>query len=224
MYVTTAGVINLSSSSSWKFFTSALANGFPMKLDWQQVSSSLQDSSQYSDRSQQCFCLDSLHPSRYFKVLHFLYQSFGDDTKSTNYNWYKRYFHVPQLCQFPSKVQVLIPLFTFFQFYSVVCRDSKVHNSESSLFFVDYYKIWLSGPDLVICLYLKIPEEFVHLIVLDRFWVVHIPCVRIIKLQFLAQFPVDHLAHPVLPSLIFFLCQFAAFANHVIDRFISFPI
>ena len=31
-------------------------------------------------------------------------------------------------------------------------------------FFVDYYKIWLSGWDLVICLYLKIPEEFVHFI------------------------------------------------------------
>ena len=37
--------------------------------------------------------------------------------------------------QFPSKVQVLILLFAFFQFYSVVSRDSKVHNSASSLFF-----------------------------------------------------------------------------------------
>ena len=36
--------------------------------------------------------------------------------------------------QFPSKVQVLILLFAFFQFYSVVSRDSKVNNSASSLF------------------------------------------------------------------------------------------
>ena len=36
--------------------------------------------------------------------------------------------------QFPSKVDVLILLFTFFQFYSVVNRDSKVHNFENSLF------------------------------------------------------------------------------------------
>ena len=36
--------------------------------------------------------------------------------------------------QFPSKVQVLILLFTFFSFYSVVSRDSKVHNFASSLF------------------------------------------------------------------------------------------
>ena len=36
--------------------------------------------------------------------------------------------------QFPSKVKVLILLFTFFQFYSVVSRDSKVDNVASSLF------------------------------------------------------------------------------------------
>ena len=37
-----------------------------------------------------------------------------------------------------------------------------------------YDKIWSSGRDLVIRLYLEISEEFVHLILLDRFWVVHI--------------------------------------------------
>ena len=30
--------------------------------------------------------------------------------------------------------------------------------------FIDYYKVWSSGRDLVIRLYLKIPEEFVRLI------------------------------------------------------------
>ena len=35
--------------------------------------------------------------------------------------------------QFFSMVEVLILLFTFFQFYSVVCRDSKVNNFASSL-------------------------------------------------------------------------------------------
>ena len=37
--------------------------------------------------------------------------------------------------QFPSKVEVLVLLFTFFQFYSVVSRDSKVDYVASSLFF-----------------------------------------------------------------------------------------
>ena len=36
--------------------------------------------------------------------------------------------------QFPSKVEVHILLFTFFQFYSVVSRDSKIDYFASSLF------------------------------------------------------------------------------------------
>ena len=41
--------------------------------------------------------------------------------------------------QFPSKVEVLILLFTFFQFYSVVSRDSKVDYFSSSLFFFLFF-------------------------------------------------------------------------------------
>ena len=89
--------------------------------------------------------------------------------------------------QFPSKVQVHIPLFIFFQFYTMVCRDGKVHNPTNSLFFIDYNKVWSSCLNLVIRLYVKIPEEFVRVILQDRFWVVHILYVRTVKLQFLAQ-------------------------------------
>ena len=49
--------------------------------------------------------------------------------KSTNYNWYNRHFDVPQFFQFTSKVQVLIFLLGFFQFYSMVSWKSKVYNS-----------------------------------------------------------------------------------------------
>ena len=49
--------------------------------------------------------------------------------------------------QFPSLVEVLILLFTFFKFYSVVTWDSKVDNFACSLFFVDYYYVWSSGRD-----------------------------------------------------------------------------
>ena len=62
------------------------------------------------------------------------YQSFRDRTKCNNYNWYKRHFYVPRFFQFPSKVEILILLLAFFQFYSVVSRDSKVRNLASSLF------------------------------------------------------------------------------------------
>ena len=37
---------------SLEFSTSVLADGFSQEFEWQQVSSSLQDSSHYSDRSQ----------------------------------------------------------------------------------------------------------------------------------------------------------------------------
>ena len=54
---------------SLEFFTSALVDGFSMESKWQQVSSSLQDSSQDSGRSQQYCRLDSLYPSANFQVL-----------------------------------------------------------------------------------------------------------------------------------------------------------
>ena len=52
------------------------------------------------------------------------------------------YWYMSPSCSivfFPSlsQVDVLILLFIFFQFYSVVSRDSKVDNFASSLFFVD---------------------------------------------------------------------------------------
>ena len=52
-----------------EFFTSALADGLSLEFEWQQVSSSLQDSSQDSSHSQQCCRLDSLYPSANFQVL-----------------------------------------------------------------------------------------------------------------------------------------------------------
>ena len=54
---------------SLEFFTSALADGLSLEFEWHQVSSSHQDSSQYSGRSQKCISLDSLHLSANFQVL-----------------------------------------------------------------------------------------------------------------------------------------------------------
>ena len=63
--------------------------------------------------------------------------------------------------QFPSKVEVYFLPCKFFQFYSVVSRNSKVDNFASSLFFLggvfDYFKVWSSGRDYVIRLYVKVP-------------------------------------------------------------------
>ena len=47
-------------------FTSVLADGLSLEFEWQQVSLSLQDYSQYSGRSQYYIRLDGLHSSFYF--------------------------------------------------------------------------------------------------------------------------------------------------------------
>ena len=44
--------MSISSFTPWEFFPSVLADGFSLEFEWQQVFSSLQDSSQYSSRSQ----------------------------------------------------------------------------------------------------------------------------------------------------------------------------
>ena len=73
----------------WEFFTPALDDGLPLEVVWQQVSLSLQESSQNSGRSQHCCSLEGLHSSFYFQVFQTLYQSFGVCFEHTNYNWYQ---------------------------------------------------------------------------------------------------------------------------------------
>ena len=57
-----------------------------MESEWRQVSSSLQDSSQYSGRSKQWGNLDGLYKYSYIKVLQSLQKSFDDSTERTSYN------------------------------------------------------------------------------------------------------------------------------------------
>ena len=100
------------------------------------------------------------------------------------------------LFQFPSKVQVLTYFcFFFFHFYSVISRDSKFLYSASSFFSCWLLKAYSSGQHLVIRLYLKNPEDLTRFIFQGRFLDMHIQFVYIVKLQFLALFPVDQLAN-----------------------------
>ena len=88
----------------------------------------------------------------------------------------------------------------------MVRRDSKVNNFADSLSFVDYYELWSSGRDYVICLYVKAPLEFMRVIFKDRRQVVHIPFVCMVELKFPAHFPVDYLVDPVVSRLVLLLC------------------
>ena len=58
----------------------------------------------------------------------------------------------------------------------------------------------------MIRLYVKVPLEFVCVLLQDKCWVVHVPFVRLVKFRFLAHLPVNHCAHPVLSSLILRMC------------------
>ena len=69
-----------------------LANSFSLEFEWQKVSSSLQDSSQYSERSQQRGSLDGQKSFFNFQLFQSLIQSFVDCTKRNNYKWYNCHF------------------------------------------------------------------------------------------------------------------------------------
>ena len=52
---------------------------------------------------------------------------------------------------------------------------------------------------------MKIPENFVYLILHSRFMFVYIPFGSMVKFRFLAQLPVDHLPYPLMSCVINFL-------------------
>ena len=88
---------------------------------------SFQDSSQYSGRFQQSLSLDGLHSNSYFQVFQSLYQCFLWLYWERQLQMVSPSYSFPTVfVQFPSKVQVLIFLFDFFQFYFSVSRDRKV--------------------------------------------------------------------------------------------------
>ena len=55
-------------NTPWEFFPPALDDGLSLEFEWQQVSSSLQDSSQYSDRCKQYCSLNGLDSSSDFQL------------------------------------------------------------------------------------------------------------------------------------------------------------
>ena len=74
----------------------------------------------------------------------------------------------------------------------------------------------------MICLYLKMRNNSMYL--QNRFWLVHIPFGGMVKLQYFAQFPMDHLPHRVVFSLTPLLHEFTIFAYYAINGFVSITI
>ena len=114
-------------------------------------------------------------------------------TERSNYNWYHRHIHVPQLFQFSRKVKVFISLFAFFRFYPVVSRNGNARYAAGSLFLLS---ITWSG-------YLaRLGDIFVSQNP-RGVCASHFPG-RMVQFKFLAQFPVNHIPYSVISSLILF--------------------
>ena len=134
--------------------------------------------------------------------------------------------------QLLSKVQVLIHLFSYFQFYSVVSRDSKINNSASSfsLFFFFFFlllDIIRSGRLVEIRWSVCMSRFERNLCILpDSSWVMHIPFIRMIKFQFFCTIDSGLLCPPdrvpfytrsVLICCIRLLCNWSfLFSHHII--------
>ena len=98
----------------WRVFIPALTDGLSVETEWQQVSTSLQGSSQYSGRPLRLLQFDGLGSSSAFQLFHPSYQAFGYRSEFTIHNWYHRHPHVVWLYQFSGTVFVLVSLVTFF--------------------------------------------------------------------------------------------------------------
>ena len=126
------------------------------------------------------------------------------------------------LADFKNTVVLIVSIVSLIFFYSLVTFSSSWEVSQV----LQLQSVWPSSWPWCFTAFSSLWQDpsicfsflFVLFFLEDRFWVVHIPFVRMVKFQFLAQFPVDHLAHPIGSSL---QCQFAAFAYHVIERFVS---
>ena len=123
---------------SLEFFTSALADGLSLKFEGQQVSSSLQDSSQYSGRlSNIVVWMVSTRPQTSNSISPFSNPLVTVPNAPITIG-------IIVTCMFHSFFNSLARLryLSFFAHsfsFIVVSRDSKVDNFPSSLFFVDYY-------------------------------------------------------------------------------------
>ena len=121
----------------------------------------------------------------------------------------------------PLKVKVLIFLFAFFYFHSVVCRDGKVHYLTDSLFFCLLslsLVVWLRFGDVFVS---QNPREV---------YASHSPgqilgCAYINcsydQILIFCPTPNRILPHPVGSSLILFLHLFTAFTYYMIDSLID---
>ena len=186
------------SITPWEFSTSSLADGLSLESEWQQVSSDLQDFAEYSSRSQQYCSLDVLHLTSHFQILLFQFQFFARQSQLLSQSLScSTVLTVPK--QGPGT-------YLSFRFLSVLlCGQLEWL---SSLYGRFSFLCWLS---LGLVVWSGLGDPFVSQNPREV-CVAHFPgrildcAYAMVKLKLLAPFPVDHLLHPVMYSLIRLLC------------------
>ena len=119
-------------------FTTVLGDGLSLRSEWQWVSSSFQNFSEYSGLSNLCCSLDDLCLSFYFNSSTPAYQGFGNRFERIFYHWYHCYFHVPELYFFFFWLGLSICLSFFFSF-SLVFNLLSTRTVKSSIRFALYF-------------------------------------------------------------------------------------
>ena len=162
-------------------------------------------------------------------------QVFEGRCQRTHNNWFHHYLHVPQiffvlwlghlffyityicnsillLILFFHSVFISLTKFRYLSLFSlsfnfILCPARTGKFSFSKVFFF-VNQVGSSDWDWVICLYIQIAEKLACLILQDRFYVVHIPPIRMVKFDFFSQLPVDNLSQPFMCRLYFFCANF----------------
>ena len=106
-----------------KFFTPALSYRLSQEPEWPLISSSLHDSSQDSGWSYQCCYFDGFSLSSDFQLIQKIYKAFKERSLARQLQLEIPSRSCSKTFLFSSKVQVLISLFTFFDFHSAAQQD-----------------------------------------------------------------------------------------------------
>ena len=131
-----------------------LVDSFPLVSEWQQITPSLQDSSQYFGRFQQCCSLDGLYSASYFEVLQTLYQILRTVSSApitsgmtVTFMFHSVFSSLAKSCFFSH-----FSLSFSFTLWSAGTVKSPIRLDLltipfSILLFVDYHKVWSSDWD-----------------------------------------------------------------------------
>ena len=104
--------------------------------------------------------MDVLYACSYFQFFQSLYQSFGDCTECTDYNWYHRNFHLPLFFSFQARSGNSSLFLSSFNFTLLSAGTAKSTIRQVLCF-------WSRLGDSIV---FQIPENFVRPFLPDGFW------------------------------------------------------